>query len=144
MNPYIEIKKIWSDDDILEFEIIFSDGQSLFTTTTYLGYSTFDEAVEKLDKFKEHFYGGICDMEFGAFGEEYANGAIHMRFHFPKPGNLYITVKGQSDFKDFSMKKVASECTLYIKSEAGLLDTFISELKSIQKKYSEEAKLKGI
>jgi len=50
----------------------------------------------------------------------------------------------QSDFQEFSMNKVASEATMYLKSEPALLDRFISDLRAIDAKTAEEATLETI
>src|SRR5207247_9244249 len=89
-------------------------GTSVFCKTVYVGNAYFTDAVARLDTFKDHVHGGLLDMRFGEFGPEYANGAFHARFHFPKPGKLYITCKQQSDFQDFSIKHVDSDATLYL------------------------------
>ena len=53
---------------------------------------------------------------------------VTLRLHFQKPGKLYITIEAQSGFEEFGIKNVASEATLYLRSEPVLLDNFIVEL----------------
>jgi hypothetical protein len=78
-------------------------------------------------------YGGIYDMEFGKFGREYANGAFQARLHFHPDcrGHLFITVRAESEWSPFSKSEVASRATLYLKSEPGLLDKFIGEMRKV-------------
>ncbi len=71
-------------------------------------------------------------------------GAFHARFHFHKPGKLYISCKQQSEFEEFTVTKVASEATLYLKTEPALLDNFIEALRSMSAHKREEAYLEGI
>ena len=97
-----------------------------------------------LGVFKDHVHGGLLDIRFGEFGPEYASGAFHARLHFHKPGRLYITSKQQSKFGEFSVTKVASKATLYLKTEPALLDNFIGELRSLEAKKREEAHLEAI
>lgn len=136
--------KIWFDDDLIELKIDVSDGNSHFSNKVYIGHQSLDETISKLNIFRDQIHGGIFDIEFGEFGPEYASGAFHARLHFPRPGNLFITCKMESDFKDFSIKKVASNATLYLKTEPVLLDNFISELKSLNNKRRDDATLEAI
>lgn len=144
MKPSIHLTKIWFDNDVIELRIDVSDGNSFFSNRVYVGYSTLADAVAELNVFKDHIYGGVLDIRFGEFGLEYANGAFHARLHFAKPGKLYITCKQQSEFKDFSVTKVASEATLYLKTEPALLDNFINNLRSLHTQEGEEAYLEAI
>ena len=144
MKPGIQLTKVWFDDDMLELKVDVSDGTSFFSNRVYVAYSALTEAVAQLDAFKDHIHGGLLDVRFGEFGPEYANGAFHARFHFPKPGRLYISCRQQSEFEEFSVTKVASEATLYLRTEPALLDNFISELKGLDAKRREEAHLEAI
>jgi len=144
MKPGIQLTKVWFDQDTVELKVDVSDGTSFFSNRVYVGYSALAEAVAQLDAFKSHIHGGLLDIRFGEFGPEYANGAFHARFHFAKPGRLYISCRQQSEFGEFSVTKVASEATLYLKTEPALLDNFISELKGLDAKWREEAHLEAI
>jgi hypothetical protein len=144
MKPGIRFTKIWFDNDMIELQIEVSDSTSMFSNKVYVAYSDLSNAVSRLDTFKNHIHGGILDVRFGEFGPEYANGAFDARFHFPKPGKLYITCKQQSEFSDFSIKKVASEATLYIQTEPVLLDNFLGEFKALNTKTRNDAYLEGI
>ena len=144
MNPGIHMTKVWFDDDLIELKIEVSDGTSLFSNKVYIGYQTLNELVAELDVFQERVHGGMYDMRLGEFGPEYASGAFHARLHFPRPGKLYITCKMESEFQDFSIKKVASEATLYLKLEPVLLDNFIAQLKSLKAKNRDDAYLEAI
>ena len=81
---------------------------------------------------------------FGEFGSEYANGAFHARFHFPKLGRLFTTCQQESDFIEFGKKTVASCATMYLCSEPALLDRFIDELKRIPVDTNSEARLEAV
>jgi len=96
-----------------EFRISSSNGSSIFVHEVYVGYGELDETITGLDQFKEQIYGGIFDIEFGAFGPEYASGAFQARLHFQERGNIFVTIKAQSKFEDFGKKNVASEATIY-------------------------------
>jgi len=144
MKPGIQFTKVWFDDDVIELKVEVSDGISSFSNLVYLGYSSLTEIVRKLGVFRDHIHGGLLDIQFGEFGPEYANGAFHARLHFPRPGRLYITSKQQSEFEDFSVTKVASEATLYLKTEPVLLDNFIDELRGLDGRRREDAHLEAV
>ena len=140
----MRLTKVWFDNDMVELQVDVSDGASLFSNRIYVGHSTFAQIINDLEEFKDKIYGGLLDIRLGEFGPEYANGALHARLHFPNPGKLFITSKQQSAFEDFSVGKVASEATLYLKSEPALLDNFIGEMKGLKASLRDEAYLEAI
>jgi hypothetical protein len=144
MKPGIHFTKVWFDDDMIELKIDVSDGISSFSNRVYVGYPAFAGVLAQLEVFKHHIHGGLLDIRFGEFGPEYAHGAFHARLHFQKPGRLYISSKQQSEFGEFSVGKVASEATLYLKTEPGLLDNFIDELSGLNAKRRQDAHLEAI
>jgi hypothetical protein len=144
MKPSISFAKIWFDDDLVELKIQVSNGHSVFVNEVYVGHQQLADTVVDLDRFKNHVHGGIFDMAFGAFGPEYAHGAFHARLHFQQRGILFVTAKSQSDFVDFGKKNVASEATLYLRSEPALLDNFIDELRQMSGGKRGEAQLAAI
>lgn len=145
MNQSIILKKIWSDEDLIEMAVAASDGFSTFRTTVYVGHRNLAEIVEGLNRFKREIHGGVHDMRLGSFGPEYFNGAFHARLHFYPPGHgvIFITVHAESDWHDFTVSKVASRATLYLKTEPALLDNFIVELGRLRDGEADEASLSG-
>lgn len=146
MKPSIGFKKIWEDDDMVELAISITDGKSLFQCKTYVGFQGLAEVVEDLTVFKDHVYGGLYDLRFGEFGPEYASGAFHARFEFHKSGNgkLAITAKAESDWDDFTHTKVASNATLYLRTEPALFDNWLKALNGLKNRSSDEAVLECI
>ena len=140
MNRGIRIRKVWSDDDVIELEIDVSDGASSFSNHAYVGHAQLATAVAQLDAFREAVYGGIIDLRFGEFGPEYASGAFHGRFYFPQPGRLFITSRQESDFVEFGMKTVASRATLYLQSQPAPLDRFVNELNGLSTSLRDDAR----
>jgi hypothetical protein len=144
MNPGIRFKKVWSDTDVIELRIDSFDGDSLFSNKVYVGHADLDRLIDELTKFKDQVYGGIFDIRLGGFGPEYANGAFQARLHFQGDGKINITVNAQSEFKDFGIKRVASEATLYLISEPALLDSFIASLKALKAEKTDEVELAAV
>ena len=145
VNQGIILKKIRSDEDSIEIEVAASDGSSTFRTTVDVGHEKIAGLVAGLDRFKNEIYGGVHDVRLGAFGPEYAGGAFHARLHFHRPGHglIFITVHAESDWNDFTLSKVASRATLYLKTEPALFDNFIVELGRLRDGETEEASLSG-
>jgi len=141
MEPSLCFENIWSDDDVIELKVTADDGNSNFSCKVYVGYKEMEILIRELNVFKNHIYGGVFDIELGAFGPEYANGAFHGRLHFYERGKLYISIRMQSDFYNFGKKNVASEAFLYLVSEPALFDSFISKLKLIDEEVGNKAAL---
>lgn len=143
-RPGITFTKIWSDDDLVELRVEVSDGRSSFSNDVYVGRVQLKTVVAELETFKTHIHGGLYDLRFGEFGPEYASGAFHARFHFQERGLLHLTVMSQSDFDDFGKKKVASEATLFLKTEPALLDNFIRAIANLSSGSEESVHLDAI
>lgn len=144
MKPGISFSKIWFDDDMVELRIQVADGRSTFVNEVYVGHQQLTDLVTDLNRFKTHVHGGIYDMTFGSFGPEYAHGAFHARLDFQDQGILFVTVKSQTDFQDFGKKNVASEATLYLRTQLALLDNFIAAMKDVGDGNREDAALETI
>ena len=140
MQPSVQFKKIWEDDDMSEILIITNDGINSFSVKIYVGHQEFDSIHKKLEIFKNQIYGGITEIDFGCFGQEYANGAFNARLHFVQNqrGRIFITIKMESEYFEFGLKKVASEANIYLISEPALLDNFIKDFKYIDKELNTE------
>ena len=143
MKPGIYLSRVWFDNDVVELRIECSDGTSLFVNEVYAAHDL-NGVIEELSMFKNHVHGGIYDLALGAFGPEYAGGAFHARWHFQSPGQIFITVRGQSDFEEFGIKTVASEATLYLRTEPALLDNFIAELEEFKSGNRDDAHLEAV
>ena len=144
MEAGIFFKKLWSDDDCVEIEVVSSDGASSFCTRVYIGHQNLEMLVADLDRFKVAIHGGIYDVRIGEFGPEFANGAFHARLHFYQPGHgrLFTTVHAESAWHDFTSTKVASEATLHLTTEPVLFDNFVEELRELQTGKTVEAALR--
>ena len=142
MNPGIHLRRIWFDNDVIQLRIESCDGKSLFSNEVYADHDL-NGVVEGLSTFKHQVQGGIYDVALGSFGPEYAGGAFHARLHFQPRGKILVTVRGQSDFEEFGIKTVATEATLYLRTEPALLDNFVAELDALRSGKREDAHLKA-
>ncbi len=140
----IHIIKVWFDIDLIELKVEVSDGISLFSNQVYVSHEGLASVISDLKVFRDHVRGGLLDIQFGEFGPEYANGAFHARLHFQQTGKCYITCKQQSKFEDFSVRPVANEAIIHLKTEPILLDNFIVNLKALSNGNSETAYLESV
>lgn len=143
LQPSIQFKKIWSDNDLIELEVRVCAENSLFLNKVYIGINDFDDLLKELKAFKGNIHGGIYDLRFGEFGPEYGHGAFHARLHFYETGKglLYISTHQESAYQAFKNGEVASETRMYLKTEPSLFDRFIEEIGALNVGNSDEAKL---
>ena len=144
MDRGLRVRRVWFDDDVVELQIDVSDGRSSFSNRAYVGHGHLADTVTGLDAFRAHLHGGLLDVRFGEFGPEYASGAFHGRFHFSKPGRLFITCRQESEHEPFAGKTVASCATLYLQSEPVLLDRFVGELGGLVSRARDVAVLEAV
>ena len=144
MSAGINFTRIWFDDDVVQLKIGSSDGKSVFCNEVYLGHKDLDDLIAGLSTFRNHVHGGLFDIVLGSFGPEYAGGAFHARLHFQSPSKIIVTVRVQSDFQEFGIKTVASEATLYLRTEPILLDNFISELRALKSGKRDDANVQAV
>jgi hypothetical protein len=76
--------------------------------------------------------------------DPHAGPGLPGRAPLSQAGKLFITCRQQSDFEDFARKNVASEATLYLKTEPVLLDNFLKQLKGLDGKKRDDAYLETI
>src|SRR5262245_2346997 len=144
MTSGIRVVKKWSDEDVIALMFEVSDGRSQFVSRAYAPIDWIEATAIALRTFGRQMHGGIYDLQAGEFGPEFANGAFRARFHFPKPGRLFISTHQQSDYMDFKGSQVASEAQLYLVSEPVLLDRFIEELAALNRGEREDATLECV
>ena len=141
MKPYIAIKRTWHDDDIalLAFEVC--DGQSVFLIEAYADLEWGAKAATALSRFNSQVHGGLCNLETGDGGPEYAGGAFRARFHYYKPNMLLISTQQQGEFRRFKDGQTAAEAKMFLRTEPALLDRFIVALPGLDKANHEVATL---
>jgi hypothetical protein len=144
MEPHLTIKYDGSDEDVAELCFEVSDGASQFVNSAYVGLDWLRDQAAGLATFSRQVHGGIYNLGAGDRGPEYARGAFEARFHYYKPTELYISTYQQAEYFDFKKTQVASEATLYLRTEPGLLDEFGKSLKALERNAGSSAILKCI
>jgi hypothetical protein len=130
-----------NDPDYLYMHVRGADENASISTYIYVGHSALREVAARLNKFKEHGTGGLCDLEFGKFGTEYAGGALHARLHIQTLGAINITIRLQAEFVPFGKHDVATEATLYTTSVISVLDDFVRAMQAMSDGFCDEAEL---
>ncbi len=144
MEPHITITYGWSDDDVAELTFEVCDGGSQVVNSAYVGLGWPKEQGAGLATFSGQVHGGIYNLEAGDRGPEYARGAFEARFHYHKPTELYVSTFQQSEYFDFKRTHVATEATLYLRTEPGMLDEFVRSLKGLERSKGSTAILRCI
>jgi len=123
----VRLSRVWRDNDMDELRVAVEGPDTGFAVTAYVGRSDFNNALKDLRSFAKAIHGGLCDVRFGDFGTEYANGAVHFRFHWVE-GRVFLTCRLQTAFDKFGRKEVADEALIHVRTEAALYDAFLAEL----------------
>jgi hypothetical protein len=123
-----------------ELRVAIEGPDTGFAVTAYVCRNDFMKALQDLRLFAKAIHGGLCDMRLGDFGPEYANGAVHVRFHWVE-GRIHLTCRMQTDFGDFGLKRVADEALIHARTEPALNDSFLAGLGSFVDRKRDEVVL---
>ena len=137
MEAMLKLTKNWADADMVDMTVYACDGNGALSTNIYIGHAQLRDAAAAL----KGFNGTLFDLEFGKFGPEYAAGAMLARLHLRPRGLVVITIRLQSPFASYGNTQVASEATLYLVTELGMLDEFSRAVQAISNGQCEEAQL---
>lgn len=139
----IEIKTERSDPGLLWVGVRIEDATLSFDTQLYAGDIDLGVQVDALEQFRGLIAGGEHALRLGAFGPEYAAGALHAHFAFRERGRLYVTVHAQTGFVEHGGRQVANEVTMHMLSEPVLLDEFVRSMAMIAAGTTDAAVLEG-
>lgn len=128
MELSLELSASTSESDDFELRVKIQNDTCRFETSMYCTHRTLQEFLTALQRFRLSMRSGIIDFQFGAFGPEYASGACHLRFYIAAPGEIYIRIRGESEFRKFGSNLEANKVTLLLRTEPVLLDNFVQEL----------------
>ena len=123
----LTMARVWADEDMDEVRVAIEGPDAGFAINAYLGRTDQRDVLESLCRFAKQIYGGLCEVRFGEFGPEYANGAVHLRFHWID-GQIYITCRLQAHFDTFGRKEAADEALIHVGTEPALFDVFLASL----------------
>ncbi|BDU49487.1 hypothetical protein [Haliovirga abyssi] len=133
MKNKIIIKKIWNDDDVIEFEIYLIDENFKFRTTVYTGNFEISETYKKLIEFGSLIPNKKSLIELGGFGEKYANGAISLELQCNSRGIIHLEIEMETEFYEFNKRNISDKLLCHKKTDPALYDKFVKNFKRIEK-----------
>jgi hypothetical protein len=115
----------WNDDDVFKVRVTAWNGAFGGSAGVYVPIGGLAEAAAKLEGFPRH-PSDTRELQFGAFGREWAGGAVSMRFFCrDAAGHASIEARIQSDYNGTDK---AQSVHLFASVEATAVDTFVTEL----------------
>ncbi len=125
----IQFEVVWSDQDVIEYQVTCSNGPFRGATKMYLAHDDMAKTAENLSGFPLHVKDAR-DVELGAFKPTVAGGGIYMSFRcVDSAGHAVVVARLRTD-GCIGPDEPQSVC-LYIPVEAGLIDAFVAKARSI-------------
>jgi hypothetical protein len=125
----IEFEVVWSDQDVIEYQVVCSNGPFRGATKMYLAHDDMAKTAEILSGFPSHVKDAR-DVELGAFKPNIAGGGIYMSFRcVDSAGHGVVLARLRTD-GCMGPDEPESVC-LYIPVEAGSIDAFVAKARSI-------------
>lgn len=133
LSDYIEMKKIWYDDDMTELKVVCSSDIITASAKTYVCDSLIDELIYEISQFLDGKNAEGYWM-VGTYGDKYP-ACISLRFlHKDNLGHVLVEV--YMELNDGG-KDTEHNCCFYINTETGLLTRFRDELPRLKQKDSD-------
>ena len=126
----IEFEVLWLDQDVVKYQVTCSNGSFCGATRMYLAQHDLSKTAQILSGFPSDIKD-TRDVQLGAFEPTAAGGGIHMSFRcIDSIGHAVALVRLRAD----GCKGPAEPETvcLYVPVEAGSIDSFVSEARSIE------------
>jgi hypothetical protein len=126
----IEFEVVWFDHDVIEYQVVCSNGCFAGTTKMYLNHDDLQNAANTLSGFPSSTTDRR-EVELGAFDSSGAGGGIHISFYcVDSAGHAVAFVRLRDDGrKGFGE---AQSLVLYVPVEAGAIDSFVKAAQSIR------------
>jgi hypothetical protein len=140
MEDGIEIKVIWFDQDVIEVSFRCSNGYFVGQAEIYLGYDDLPKMADSLSRFPTS-PTDVRDLEIGTFDPNGAQGGARMHFYCRDSSGhavLELKLRGGACMAIGEVESVA----LRIPVEAAAIDSFILELRAMDKTVSGSACLR--
>lgn len=132
MNDYIDVCKLWQDNDLIQLRIVCSSQVITASAQIYVSDFLIDDLIIQI----KQFLNGNVKEGFWANEEKGNNSTacVSLRFlHKDKLGHILIEVFMElDDGGDYS----SHNCCFYLNTEIGLLTTFCERLSQLKQKTS--------
>lgn len=137
----LKLKLIYSDSELMQIRVSAWNGAFGGAANVYVGIGLIEKIAERL----KGFPNGPSDKRevvLGAFGSEFAGGAVSLLFHCAdRAGHAYVDLKIESD------SDIAGRCqsvTFSLPIDAAGMDSFVNDLGRLGAGRAEEAFLPAI
>ncbi|MDL2287644.1 hypothetical protein LJB90_03695 [Eubacteriales bacterium OttesenSCG-928-G02] len=131
MKDFIEIERVWQDEDFFEMKITCSNLYVLSSIKTYMT----DECLDNLSNIIKKFVNGDIDIGFWENVKKNDETTSYVSFKFSHIDSLgHILVEVYLDSLNDNIYEKYS-CNFFIKTELGILLDFATSLKQIKEKY---------
>ena len=129
MDTGFQFEIIWSDDDVFEVRAAAWNGKFGGTADVYVHVGGLAEIAVKLEGFPRQ-PSDTREIQFGAFGPEWAGGAVSMRFYCKDAaGHAVVEAEIESAYDG---TRTAQSTHLFAAIEALAVDTFAAELRRLE------------
>jgi hypothetical protein len=119
----------WSDADIFDIRISAWNGAFGGSTSVYVPIGGLAEAATKLEGFPRH-PSDKRELQFGAFGAEWAGGAVSMAFYC-KDAAGHALVDARIESEHGGTPK-AQSALFFVPVEASAVDAFVEDLRRLE------------
>ena len=140
MDTGFQFEFLWNDNDVFEIRVAAWNGQFGGSADVYVPIGGLAEAAAKLEGFP-HQPSDTREIQFGAFGREWAGGGVSMRFYC-KDGAGHGLVEARIE-SDYRAAHTAQSALLFAYIEAAAVDTFVTELRCLETKLCGTALLRA-
>jgi hypothetical protein len=135
----IEFEVMWRDQDAIEYQVRCSNGSFCGDVKMYSGHDGLPKVAEILTGFPLDAKDSRT-VELGTFEPGMAGGGIHMKFYcVDSVGHAAVLAKVRAD-GCIAMGEAQSVC-LCIPVEAGTIDSFVTQARSVGSKVGAKAYL---
>lgn len=132
MEHGLRVRYLYHDNDILEVEVITSNGRFAGATALYIGRDELSLSADVLQHFPNS-RSDERDVTWGAFGSESAGGALRLQFQCIDSA-LHVQISAQiEDAEGMQSALVIADV------EPAAIDSFIPQLRRIQEELCGDA-----
>ncbi len=129
MDPGLEIKYVWNDEDVVEIRLSASNGSFAGVMEAYFGVGELAEIAESLTGFPTN-HNDTRDISFGSTSMSAAGGAASLHFFcMDRTGTAFIDVSIVADPVSFDGGQRAR---FALPIEAHALDVFVTNLRVLE------------
>jgi hypothetical protein len=142
MKNGLELKHLWHDGDVFELRASASNGRFSGESKPYVGIGDLAAKAAILEGFPSDVED-VRELEFGAFGQEFAGGGLHLRFFCADgAGHAAVEVRIEDKFQRDGQHLPAQKVNFLGFIEASAVDEFVMELRQLEEKKSGSALLR--